>query len=49
MRLEKNKNELKETIFQFLRSDKRLQLSKDAQKEKKDISFPTIPKLNPKN
>ena len=48
MRLKKNTNELKESFFQFLKSDKGLQPSKDARKERKGILFPKIPKLRSK-
>ena len=44
-RLEKNTNELKESIFQFLRSDKGLQASKMMHsKDNKEFQAPTIPK-----
>ena len=48
VRLEKNTYELKESIFQFLRSDKGLQASKSNHKEKKDIPSPTYPKIKKK-
>jgi hypothetical protein len=48
-RLEKNTNELKELIFQFLRSDKGLQASKIMHsKDDKEFSIPVIPKLKSK-
>jgi hypothetical protein len=48
-RLEKNTNELKESIFQFLRSDKGLQASKMMHsKDNKEFQVPTIPKLKSK-
>ena len=43
MRLKKNTNELKESFFQFLKLDKGLQPSEDAQKERKGFLFPNIP------
>ena len=43
IRLEKNTYDLKESIFQFLKSDKRLQASKSNHKEKKDIPSLTYP------
>lgn len=49
MTLENNTDELKEFIFQFLRSDKGLKYSKTLHnKDKKEISFPVIPKLKSK-
>ena len=45
MRLKKNTNELKESFFQFLKSEKGLQPSEDAKKERKGILFPNITKL----
>jgi hypothetical protein len=49
MRLEKNTNELKDSIFQFLKSDKSLQSTKDMhnKKNKGDLP-PIIPKLKSK-
>ena len=44
IRLEKNKFDMKESIFQFLKSDKGLQASKSNHKEKKDMPPPTYPK-----
>jgi len=41
IRLEKNTYELRESIFQFLRSDKGLHASKSTHKEKKDLPTPT--------
>ena len=45
MRLKKNTNELKESFFQFLKSNQGLQPSEDAQKERKGFLFPNIPQL----
>ena len=45
IRLEKNIYDLKESIFQFLKSDKGLKASKRNHKEKKDIPSPTYPKI----
>ena len=50
LRLEKNTYDLKESIFQFLKSNKGLQASKSNHKEKKDIPSltypsPTYPKI----
>ena len=45
IRLEENIYDLKESIFQFLKSDKGLQASKSNHKEKKDIPSPTYPKI----
>ena len=48
-RLEKNTNELKESIFQFLRSDKGLQTSKMMHsKDNKEFHVPVIPELKSK-
>jgi hypothetical protein len=48
-RLEKNTNELKESIFQFLRLDKGLQTSKIMHnKDNKEFPIPVIPKLKSK-
>jgi hypothetical protein len=48
-RLEKNTNELKESIFQFLKSDKGLQTSKMMHsRDNKEIHIPVIPKLKSK-
>ena len=44
IRLEKNTFDLKESIFQFLKSDKGLQTSKNNHKEKKETS-PNFPKV----
>ena len=41
----KNTNELTESIFQIIRSNKGLLSSKDVHKERKYIPLPTIPKL----
>jgi hypothetical protein len=49
MRLEKNTNELKDSIFQFLKSDKSLQTTKDMHhKENKGNLPPILPKLKSK-
>ena len=48
IRLEKNSYDLKESIFQFLKSDKGLQASKSTHKEKKESPTPTYPKLKTK-
>ena len=46
MRLKKNTNVLNESFFfKFLKSEKGLQPSDDAQKERKGILFPNIPQL----
>ena len=45
IRLEKNTFDLKESIFQFLRSDKGLQASQSNHNKKKDIPSPTYPKV----
>ena len=45
IRLEKNTYDLKESIFQFLKSDKGLQASKSNHKENKDIPSPAYPKI----
>ena len=45
IRLEKNTFDLKESIFQFLKSDKGLQASKNNHKEKKDMPSPNFPKV----
>ena len=49
VRLKKNTDKLKESFFQFLKSDKGLQPSEDAQKERKGILFPIIAQLRSKN
>jgi len=43
IRLEKNTYDLKESIFQFLRSDKGQQASKSTNKEKKRYTIPYLP------
>jgi len=48
IRLEKNTYDLKESIFQFLKSDKGLQASKSTHKEKKESPTPTYQKLKTK-
>ena len=45
MRLERNTNELKDSIFQFLRSDKGLQENKSFIKKREDKSIPILPNL----
>ena len=48
IRLKVNTYDLKESIFQFLRSNKGLQASKSTNKKRKDTPSPTYPKLKTK-